>query len=175
MAEGQESFLVHLGQPIRNSTLLGAVQRANVNVNAAFDSWRSTYFTPLELSDTNISGDLADPDGDGLSNLLEFGLSLNPRSATGGSGALPASMVQDVGGTNYLTLSFKRRTPALDLSYSVQTNAGTLAAPDWLSNAVQVGSATSNGDGTETVTFRDVQPASGNTRRFMRVQVVRTP
>lgn len=172
-AEGAESFLVHLGQPLRNSAILSSVQRATVNVTTAFDFWRGTHFTPLELADGNISGDLADPDGDGLSNLLEFGLALPPRTASGSNP--PASTVQNISGSDYLTLTFKRRTPALDLTYSVQTNSGTLATPDWVSNAVQVGTATNNGDGTETVTYRDTATLSGASRRFMRVQVMRAP
>lgn len=173
VAEGPESFVVNLGQPLRNSTLLSAVQRATVNVATAFDSWRNSHFTPLELADSNVSGDLADPDGDGASNLLEFALGLNPRSSSGG--ALPAGVMQNIGGSNYLTLTFKRRVPALDLTYAPQTNSGTLTSGDWLSNAVQVGTAVSNGDGTETVTFRDNTAQSASTRRFMRVQVTRAP
>lgn len=172
-AEGAESLVVHLGQPLRNSALLGSVQRATVNVTTAFDSWRSGYFTPLELANSSISGDAADPDGDGLANLLEFGFGLNPLLA--GNAAAQTTAVQNVGGTNYLTLTFKRRTPALDLTYTAQTNPGTLSPGDWLGNAVMVGSPTANGDGTETVTFRDTTALSSATRRFMRVQVVRAP
>ncbi|MGV3661762.1 MAG: Calx-beta domain-containing protein [Prosthecobacter sp.] len=172
-AEAAESFVVNLGQPLRNSTLLGSLQRATVNVTTAFDSWRGSYFTTLELASSSISGDVADPDGDGLSNLLEFGLNLNPVAPN--NGAAQTAAVQNVGGSNYLTLTFKRRTPALDLTYGVQTNPGTLNAGDWLGNAVLVGTPTDNGDGTETVTFRDTTAISGAIRRFMRVQVVRSP
>lgn len=172
-AEGAETLVVNLGQPLRNSTLLGAVQRATVNVTTAFDSWRSTHFTPLELANSSISGDLADPDKDGLNNLLEFGLGLSP--TIGSRESAPTNGIQNVSGSSYLTLTFKRRMPTLDLTYSVQTNAGTLNAGDWLGNAVMVGSPTPNGDGTETVTFRDSTAISPGLRRFMRVQVVRAP
>lgn len=172
-AEGAETLVVNLGQPLRNSTPLGAVQRATVNVTTAFDSWRSTHFTPLELANSSISGDLADPDKDGLNNLLEFGLGLSP--TIGSRESAPTNGIQNVSGSSYLTLTFKRRMPALDLTYSVQTNAGTLNAGDWLGNAVMVGSPTPNGDGTETVTFRDSTAISPGLRRFMRVQVVRAP
>jgi hypothetical protein len=40
---------------------------------------------------------------------------------------------------------------------------------------VQVGAAVSNGDGTETITYRDTFVTSNQTRRFMRVMVTRTP
>lgn len=170
-AESAESFLVCLGQPLRNSTLLASVQRATVNVTTSFDSWRATNFTPLELADSNVSGDLGDADHDGFVNLLEFGLALDPKAANAGS--TPAQAVQNVGGQNYLTLTFKRRVPALDLSYVPQTNDSLPGT--WLSNAVMVGTPTSNGDGTETVTYRDNVPVTPGSRRFMRVQVTRVP
>lgn len=172
-AEVAESFAVNLGQPLRNSTLLGSLQRATVNVTTAFESWRTAHFTPLELATSTISGDQADPDKDGLSNLLEFGLGHSPTISSGGS--VLTTGIQNVGGSNYLTLTFKRRVPALDLTYNVQTNPGTLNVGDWLANAVMVGSPTPNGDGTETVTFRDSTAISTGLRRFMRMQVLRAP
>lgn len=175
LAESAESFAVQLGEPLQNAAILGSVQRATVNVSTAFDAWRSRYFTPLELADSAVSGDTADPDGDGLANLLEFSLDTSPLTAVGASTALPSCSVQNVSGTSYLTLTFKRRTPALDLTYNVQTNSGTLSSADWSSNAVLVGSPVANGDGTETVTFRDPTASTSSSRRFMRVQVVRTP
>lgn len=42
-------------------------------------------FTTEERNDPSISGDLADPDGDGLSNLLEQALGLNPRDSAEGA------------------------------------------------------------------------------------------
>lgn len=175
-AEGTESFVVNLGQPLRNSTILGSLQRATVNVTTAFEAWRGSHFTPLELTNSSVSGDQADPDGDGLSNLLEFGFNLSPVLAGNGSGSAMSTSVQNISGSNYLAITFKRRTPALDLTYNAQTNPGTLNAGDWLSNAVIVGTPVDHGDGTETVTFRDTTPVGGGSaRRFMRVSVLRTP
>jgi hypothetical protein len=125
------------------------------------------------LANSAISGDNADPDNDGINNLLEFALNLNPKVAN--ASGLPAATVQNVGGSNYLTITFKRRVPLLDLAYSVTTNTGLTGT--WTANAVQVGSAIINGDGTETVTYRDAVPVNqvGTTRRFMRLEVTRTP
>ena len=171
VAEGAESLLVHLGEPLGNSAILGGVQRATISISTAFDAWRISQFSTLELADAGISGDLADPDHDGIKNLLEFALNLLPKSsdATG----LPTASVQDVTGQVYLTLTFLRRTPALDLIYTPQTNA-SLDAGTWMDNAVQVGAPIDHGNGTETVTFRDVVPI-GPGSRFLRVQVTRTP
>ncbi len=59
---------------------------AAANVDRAFEvttsaqSWITTHFTESELDDEAISGPTADPDGDGLTNLLEYALGLDPRS-----------------------------------------------------------------------------------------------
>ncbi|CAN5777511.1 hypothetical protein BH11VER1_BH11VER1_22360 [soil metagenome] len=173
LAESAESLKVNLGEALIGSALLGNTQQTTVNVTTSFGSWVTTYFTPLEQSNASISGDLADPDFDGISNLLEFALNLAPK--TPGSSGLPTAVVQNVGGTNYLTLTFKRRLPTLDLLYTPKTNA-TLPGT-WNADAVQVGSPVNNGDGTETVTYRDSVPTNqlGTSRRFMRLDVLRTP
>ena len=43
--------------------------------------WKSQVFSTEELGVNAVSGDTADPDGDGLDNLLEYALNLNPRTA----------------------------------------------------------------------------------------------
>ena len=37
-------------------------------VAITFDEWRADHFTPAELNDAGVSGELAEPDGDGRSN-----------------------------------------------------------------------------------------------------------
>lgn len=173
VAEGTESFIVNLGEALIGGAILGNTQQTTVNVTTSFGSWLTTYFTPLEQANAGISGDLADPDYDGISNLLEFALNLSPKTPNGPG--LPTAIVQNVGGTNYLTLTFKRRLPLLDLLYTPKTNA-TLPGT-WNADAVQVGSPVNNGDGTETITYRDSVPVNqaGTSRRFMRLEVIRTP
>lgn len=171
--ESAESFKVNLGEALVGGALLGNTQQMTINVTTSFGSWLTTYFAPLEQSNPSISGDLADPDFDGIPNLLEFALNLAPKTST--SNGLPTAIIQNVGGTNYLTLTFKRRLPPLDLTYTPMTNA-TLPGT-WNADTVQVGSPVNNGDGTETVTYRDSVPTNqvGTSRRFMRLEVIRTP
>src|SRR5262249_13145330 len=50
-----------------------------IEAQATFDLWRAAKFLPNELSNTNISGALADPDLDGLNNRLEYAFGLDPK------------------------------------------------------------------------------------------------
>ena len=56
-----------------------------------FGSWQHAYFTPDQIADDTISGPGADPDGDGIPNLLEFAFDLDPGFAE------PAIMVAGTG------------------------------------------------------------------------------
>lgn len=52
------------------------------NVTTTFDSWRAQHFTGTELIDPAISGESADPDLDGIVNLLEYAFNLHPRQVS---------------------------------------------------------------------------------------------
>lgn len=131
-----------------------------------FEGWLNYHFTATERADPLISGPLSDRDGDGLATLLEFALGLDPN--LGDAGELPEPGSIDDGGNDYLTITFRRQPKALDLSYTVEV-AGDLAT--WNGGAVIVGPPVDNGDGTETVTYRDSQAISASSRRAMRVKV----
>ncbi len=46
-----------------------------------YETWRSTQFSGTDLSDDNISGRNADPDKDGIPNLLEYAIGSDPKVA----------------------------------------------------------------------------------------------
>ena len=72
--------------------------------------WKATRFSPAGLSDPALSGDSADPDGDGRKNLLEYAL--------GGEPLVPdQAPVQAVAGPDGLALHFPERVVAGDLLY----------------------------------------------------------
>lgn len=167
-----ETFVVNLGEPLRHSTPLGALQRATVTVSGTiYESWFTSNFNETQQGNPAISGLDEDPDLDGLSNRLEFAFNL-PAMTPGTLGRPVPGKVVD-GGETYLTLTFRRRVIAPGLTYTPLTNGGLPGT--WLENALQVGSAVNNGDGTETVTFRDATPLPGNGQRFMQLEVLHEP
>ena len=43
-----------------------------------FDRWRADHFSTQDLEETSISGEAADPDFDGISNIEEYSYRLDP-------------------------------------------------------------------------------------------------
>jgi len=52
-----------------------------VGEGSGYDAWRQQHFTAVELSNPSISGDTADPDGDGQTNRAEYDSGTLPRDA----------------------------------------------------------------------------------------------
>ena len=131
----------------------------------SIQSWFAGYSLPTDGQGTgSLTGD---NDGDGVVNLLEYAFKANPILADGGN--IPSTIIVQDTGINYLAITFERLTsPSSGITYTPQAS-GDLA--DWSGVPVQVGTAVNNGDGTETVTFRDTVATSANPKRFLRVRV----
>lgn len=80
-------------------------------------SWQITNFG-ADSSNPVIAGDLADPDGDGLENLIEYALGTNPK--TPGKINLTHDRVP-ISGTEYLRLTIQRNPAATDVNLLVET------------------------------------------------------
>ena len=146
-----------------------AQDSSEVTVNVAanpniFADWQS--LTWPGVTDAAIIGPLADPDFDGVNNFLEHALGTNATLAS--SAALPISLWRNVSGTDYLALQVRRPIGRTGITYAAEVSP-TLAGGSW-TPAVQDGVPTANGDGTETVYFRDTVPR-GATPRFIRLKI----
>lgn len=100
---------------------------AQLAVRSVFDGWRQTAFTSEELSDSGISGLMADPDGDGRCNLMEYALGADPRMEDA-SDAWTAG--QAVAGWS---LDYSRPRQRPDLGYAVEVSTDLR---DWSSERV---------------------------------------
>lgn len=130
-----------------------------------FQEWRMTHFENVD--DEAISGPLADPDADGVPNLLEFVLGGDPLEPD--TGVLPevGTVSDDANGAEerFLAITFTRRNELGGIAVEVQT-ADEVGA--WSAGGVSVGS-TENDDGTVTELWRDDVPVTGSTQRFIRI------
>jgi len=126
--------------------------------------WKTSAFTnPADRDDPAISGEMATPANDGITNLMKYALVLAPMSC--GTGGLPTAAPQ--GG--YLTLTYRKNKQATDATYTVQSSdslTGTWATATTVTSQSDQGTYT-------LVTVRDTVPSSGHPQRFMRLQVSR--
>ena len=131
-------------------------------------SWQAQNFSHAELTDPAISGDNADPDGDGISNLAEYAFNLNPRANS--RVGLPAVALVNANGLLANEITFTRLKTPRGADYIVETSADLQT---WsASGATQI--LVVDQGATDLVTFRDntaTDPA--NPKRFIRVRVTR--
>ncbi len=80
LTEGDET--VQLTLRTNAGYKLGPYTNAAVQLHdGGFGRWRGSWFTPEEILNNSVSGETADPDGDGLSNLLEFFHGTDPKNS----------------------------------------------------------------------------------------------
>ena len=161
-------FSGELGELIVYNRMLTDSERRNLEswlsqrwfaADETIASWKNSVFSKSELADPDISGDLADADGDGLNTVVEF--------ATGSDPTVPdrsrlPKLVATPGGA--VTLSYhQRRNSAVHLCPESSKNL-----VDWIAGEglVEI-SRTDHGDGTDLVT---VEVDAGH-RKFVRLAV----
>lgn len=145
---------------------------------ATYGEWRARY---LRKDATAAATDLlADPDGDGRVNVLEYACGSHPLRAD-----MPASPIEsfiyhdDVTGFSHLAIRFLRRPGTTDLSYYVQVSEDLVGWRDSryagpLPTIVEV-SAQPAADYLELVTTRAEAPLDGASQSFLRLRVEKTP
>jgi hypothetical protein len=127
----------------------------------SWDQWRTEM-----LAGVPLNGELDDPDGDGVSNLIEFTFGLNPR-LPGPPPAMPLTL-ERVTNQDYLQIRVPRRKDhPVTLSVQVSSN---LANWDEGSAFVEI---ISDGPSEWVVRDRTPYPPSGG-KRFMRIKATRT-
>jgi dienelactone hydrolase len=135
--------------------------------------WRSIHFWGAETA----GAPEADPDGDGLPNLVEYGLGLDPWSPA--RTGLPRPAAVQTNNNRFLALTFTRVMLATDLSYMVETSSNLL---QWAAGSTYAGTnspadsgltteVSRAGTGLESVTVRDLTPAGTATPRFLRLRL----
>jgi len=132
----------------------------------AFADWQDENF--VLPSEANLAEDTADPDSDGLQNLVEFALKLNPR-ATDPNPFPPVAI--DLGGEVSLQLEVRNDDPKLQVGLEV--------APGALFNLPTSLGVTSEepniGEGFKRLRFTDVLSTGEASSRFFRWIFSRDP
>ena len=109
----------------------GSGNSAYSNTNSAvtlvpWNQWQMTNFTATQLTNTAISGMGADPAGDGVPNLVKYGLNQNPWTPASG----PSSSGSIV--SNALALTYNANEGAVDVLFGANISSDLV---DWVSGS----------------------------------------
>ncbi len=139
-----------------------------------YQAWKARYFTPEQLLDPEISGDLADPMHDGFPNLFKYATGSSPTNSDG----LARLDARLTGTPATFMFIFNRNTNAVDLILEVLVSS-SLINPEWnttaaCTNGAWTGDSTVNevGGNPIRVEVMDTVPVISGRIRFMRLQVI---
>jgi len=175
---GSDTLLVTVNDNGNTGTggpLLSAAQIAVNVTGSSLDSWKMAFFSYTDLSDpakaATVWDDKADPDGDGMDNLFEYAVGLNPTNREAMDANVSSTLI-DVSGTKYSGLSYVRRKNQTLIQYIPEVSADKVA---WTSGsaAVRENSVVSLDSTFERVNCQDLTPISAGSPRFIRLRVVK--
>jgi len=164
LAEGDRTVTLSLNTDLAYS--VGSAGSDTVIIHdKPFDGWRYNHFTSSELNVSMTSGPNADPDGDGISNLMEYALNLDPKVP--GSSGLPVAAVEN----GMLTLSYTQVKAATDISYIPEISTDLVT---WNQGSGYLSMLQTTGSGTtQTVKVGSLISPSTAPKQFIRLRVTR--
>jgi hypothetical protein len=138
-------------------------QPATFTTPSVLQNWRQTYFGTTQAA--NHAADNADPDGDGLPNLMEFATGKNPTTAQ--NATTPGTTSVNGGALEY-TYTRSLDAVASGTTFTVEWN-DTLNPTQWSSTGVTETILSNNGLVQQV---KATLPASATGRRFVRLSVL---
>ncbi len=135
----------------------------------SFTSFASANFSPAEQADPLISGPAADPDKDGVTNVMEYAFAMSPSVPSVAN--LPRTVTVPVSADTFVGVTYTRLKGATDLVFTPEFSSVPESAGYTASSSLQI-SLVDNGNGTETVTLRDTTPVTPSAPRFVRLRVL---
>ncbi len=133
-------------------------------VVSGYDRWRAETFAPSAASDPAISGADADPDFDGLSNLLEYALGADPLTPS------PDAAPRLTWSASGVTFTFWRVGSAIDLLYAVERSSDL---SEWQEIWTSVDAPYSSADPIAEETITAESESISNSPRFYRLKIFR--
>ncbi len=129
--------------------------------STTFDSWASTHSLATDAA--------VDSDGDGINNLLEYALDLDPN--TNDHSGLPSVATESGVGIDYLTLTYRKNLDAPDLTWSFEAST-TLAVDSWIAASVESDTLVDpDPDGDGSAELRKARVIISGTKQFLRLKV----
>lgn len=127
-----------------------------------FEQWRIAHHNPAQLSNSLLSGPIADPDHDGVEHLMEYALGLDP-SASSPWGLKIVNDIEAIATDEHLRLTITRNPLATDVTFAVEVSSDLLS---WSTEDTAIETSTPT-----TLIVRDTIPIGPHNRRFIRLRV----
>jgi hypothetical protein len=153
----------------------------------SFAAWTESAFTASEQGNPAISGADADPDGDGIANVLEAALGTGPKSPDASGAALilagntraganrTISLQSQVAGTPLSNIMLRLQMSANPASGNWVTLASKTGAGAWNSQSSTQTTELDTGGAREPVVFEETVQATGSERRYYRLSAELMP
>lgn len=125
------------------------------------------------MAEPATSGPGADPDGDGLANIVEYALNLNPRQPARDGLPVLRLQIDPSDGLDYAVFEYRRRLGSPGVTYQLSV-ATDLTGVNWTTAGEQLAPLATRDDGdgvTETVSVRFRLPVQQQPAAFLRLQV----
>ncbi len=157
-----KAFAVQLSSPT-GSTLGTATAIAALAPNTAWHSWLIGKFHASELTVPAITSTSADPDHDGIPNIIEYATAMNPMATD----TVPAFATKTV---DVLEFTYTKNKTATDANYMVEWS--DMLGNDWSTSGISSPTVLSDNGVTQQVKVT-VAAGSGTAKRFMRLKVTK--
>ena len=130
-------------------------------ITSPIEQWRFANFS--SMLNTGPGLDTADSEGDGIPNLIEYAMKMNPNA----SDTVPASATMTASGIDFV---FTKNKAATDVTMSVEWSDTLLN--DWSTSGISAPTVLSDNGITQQLKVT-VPAGSGVTKRFVRLKVTR--
>lgn len=163
LIEGSETVTASIvGDPAYTT---GTPASATVTIfDPPFDYWKASHFSQPELADPQVSGDQADADGDGRSNLAEYALGGDPHQID--VPGLPAIEWINVGNGPQLRLYYAKQGGGL--TFEVQ-QAPSLEPGAWTRSNV----GAELYDAAKGLFYQSTPVGQSDSAKFLRLRMIR--
>lgn len=152
--------------PLRHQPLLvclaSIISLTGVASATPWEVWQSEKFSVADLADLTSTGPHADPDRDGVRNVIEYATAMNPKA----SDSIPQNLIKTESAIEFV---YTKNKAATDVTYQVEWSDALDGV--WSSNGV---TASVLSDSVATQQIKALVPA-GTAKRFVRLRITDTP
>ena len=147
-----------------SSTLGGSPGKGEIEYT--YNDWKKFSFNSEQLQDSLISGELADPDKDGYSNLLEY--SFGGRALVKDDNMNPIARIIDRE-EEYLLFTYRKRVGISDYNYVIEKSSDLRTWTEVINP--QLDEISVNEDETNTLSYRILKLNNAAIQNFLRLKV----